>query len=250
VALASQDVALRHDGATKFANVRAHWIPLERAHAPSRAHADRRAAKFATGAGGLARDVDVVCVSGDFEDDCVDLVRRRVHLAPTLATRGLSLFGTRGAEASLSDVFAFLAHDVDDARILALARPLMAIGWASHALPRVDAPRHDAIDAGYAIARLAHLSHALDRGAPVSIELDAEPVALLASGRLADASTICLRRLRASGLAPVVRHIAGDARSARRLAASLAFPISPKAATRCADFITKPYQSEDFSHAD
>ncbi len=247
LALASQDVVLRHNGAATLANVRAHWMPLDRSQAPSRPHTTRRGARFATGAGGLAHDSDVVCRSGNLEVDCVDLVRRRVQLAPTIAARGLGMVGARGAEASLADVLAFLSGDVDDARILALARPLMAIAWWDGERSRVEAPRHDSIDAAYAIARLAYLPHALDRGAPVSIELDPEPVALLASGRLADAIAVCLRRLRASGLVPVVRHVAGDARSARRLVASLAFPISARDATRCADFITKPYETEGFS---
>ncbi|MBL8716430.1 MAG: type I-U CRISPR-associated protein Csx17 [Myxococcales bacterium] len=253
IALASQDVVLRDHGAPVSLNVRAHWMPVDRSRAPRFAHASRGAARFATDGGGLASDPDVVCGGDDLERDCIRLVRRRVQLAPGLAARGLGLLGARGAEASLGDVAAFLAGQVDDARVLALARPLMAIQWWEHELPSLTAAvgaATDVLDAAYAVARLAHLSSPLSRGEPLTIPLDPEPVARFAAGDLAGALEVCLRRLRASGLRPLVRHLVGDARAARRLAASLAFPIRPTDLRRCADFVTKPQLPEEPHNAD
>jgi CRISPR-associated protein Csx17 len=250
IALASQDVALRSNGKEIVANVRAHWMPLDRSYAARRAHAPRSPSRFASDSNGLANDPDVVCGGEDLERDCIALLRRRVQLASTLAARGLGLVGARGAEAPLADVTAFLAGQVDDARVLALARPLMAIAWWKHERPRLHAPPHEGVDAAYAIARIAHLSEALDRGEKLTIALDPEPMARLAAGDLAGAIAVCSRRLRAIGLSPLVRVVVGDARYARRLAASLAFPIHAAAATRCAALVTKPYELEEFAHAD
>jgi CRISPR-associated protein Csx17 len=252
LALASQDVALRHHGKAIVANVRSHWMPLDRARAARHAYAQRLSARFATDSNGLANDPDVACLADDLERDCIALVRRRVHIAPTLATRGLGLFGARGAEAPLADVMAFLAEEVDDARILALARPLMALEWWDAERRRLDAaPPLRSIDAAYAIMRVAHLSEPLDRGKgdKVIIALDPAPIARLAAGDLGAAATVCLRRLRASGLSPKLQTVTGTARHARRLAASLAFPIRSADASRCADLVTKPYEVEESVHA-
>jgi hypothetical protein len=93
--------------------------------------------------------------------------------------------------------------------------------------------------------RITHLSAPLRRGeASVEIRLDPEPSARLASGNLAAAADVSLRRLRSSGLTSTARVFAGSAAYARRLAASLAFPISAFDASRCADLVTKPYLTD------
>jgi CRISPR-associated protein Csx17 len=250
LALASQDVALRHDGREVITNVRAHWMPLDRSFPARYAPAPRARARFATDSNGLANDPDVVCTGEDLERDCIALVRRRVQAAPALTARGLGLVGARNAEASLADVMAFLAGQVDDRRILSLARPLMAIEWWNRERPHLDSPRYEGVDAAYAIARIAYLSEPLDIGEKLTIVLDAEPFARLAAGDLAGAVAACLRRLRASGLSPLVGVVAGDAQYARRLAASLAFPIRAADASRCARLIMKPYEPEEPVHAD
>ena len=251
MALAAQDVPFRKDGSEVFSNLRSHWMPTDRSHAPARAFGIRSAAHFATDAGGLAKDPEVVCHGELLERDCLALIRRRLQIAPSLKARGLGLNGAPGAEASLSDVGAFLVGDIDDAKILALARPLMAIAWWDGELP--DRPRQEKapIDVAYSITRLVHLSTPLRRGRDeVPIRLDAEPFARLAAGDLSAAVTLCLRRLAASGLSSVVRGVVGDARFARRIAASLAFPISARDAQRCADLVTKPYEPKEHNHAD
>jgi CRISPR-associated protein Csx17 len=238
IALASQDAVFRSKDGEVVASVRGHWMPIDHSH-PS-----RRPAKFATGAAGLAADPDVVCAGRDLERDCLALVMRRVQMASALKARGLGLVGANGCRASLADVMAFLDGRVDDARVLALARPLMAVKWweqnssIEHATPASP-------DATYAILRIAHLSGPLLReGGDVHVRLEPEPVARLSAGDVAGAVAVCLRRLRASGLTPTVRIVAGDAARARRLAASLAFPIRAADASRCADLVTKPYLTD------
>jgi CRISPR-associated protein Csx17 len=240
IALASQDAVLTYGGREITANIRAHWMPLDRTRAARWAHAGRAAASFAKDASGLANDPDVVCVYGDLERDCIALMRRRVQMAVKLAGRGIGLVGARGAEAPLADVMRFVRGDIDDARVAGLSRGLMAIAWWTSDRPRLDSPSPDGPDAAYAIARIAHLTEPLDRGERVRIAIDPEPIARLIAGDLADGVAICLRRLRASGMMPLVQVLVGSGRYSRRLAASLAFPISPADARRCADLIAKP----------
>ena len=249
MALAGQDVALRTHTGEGFLNVRAHWMPLERSHASRRAMADRRAATFATDLHGLANDPDVVCTGANLERDCIALVRRRVQLAPTLSTRGLGLIPGRRDGAPLVDVMAFLARQVDDARVLSLARALMAIAWWDPERPEGAPPRSNEVDAVYAVTRICHLSTPLDVGSELTVKLDPEPSARLARGDLAGAVDVCLRRLRATGLSPTLRAAVGDAPYARRLLASLAFPIRRADVSRCAHLVTKPHEIEE-SHAD
>lgn len=238
IALASQDAVFRSKDGEVVASVRGHWMPIDHSH-PS-----RRPARFATGASGLAADPDVVCAGRDLERDCIALVMRRVQMAPALKTRGLGLVGANCCRASLADVMAFLDGTVDDARVLSLARPLMAVKWWEQR-SSIEHPSPASPDAAYAILRIAHLSGPLRReGGDVCVQLDPEPVARLSAGDVAGAVAVCLRRLRSSGLTPTVRIVAGDAARARRLAASLAFPIRAADSSRCADLVTKPYLTD------
>ncbi len=248
LALASQDVALGRGEKPAFSNIRAHWMPIERSQAGQHAHQRRYPARFATDATGLAKDPDVVCAGTNLERDCIALLRRRLQIAPGLNARGLGLFGARGAEASLADVMRFLAGQVDDGWILSLARAFMAIEWWSNELPWLQQPDHETPDAAYAIARVAHLSEPLDIGEKVFVALDPEAIARLVAGNFSGAMDICLRRFRASGLLPLVRAVVGNRRQARRLAASLAFPIRGADAARCARLIMKPHEPEDSVH--
>jgi len=249
IALASQDVALTHDGREVAANVRAHWLPLDRTRAARHAHAARAAASFAKDASGLANDPDVVCVNEDLERDSIALIRRRVQTAVKLRGRGIGLVGARGAEAPLADVMRFVRGDIDDARVVGLARALMAIAWWTPDRPRLDPPPRDGPDAAYAIARIAHLAEPLDRGEQVPITIDPESIARLVAGDLAGGMAVCIRRLRASGIVPLVHVLVGSARYSRRLAASLAFPISPADVRRCVDLIAKPDPTKETSDA-
>jgi CRISPR-associated protein Csx17 len=251
-ALASQDVCLRARAGQGWLGVRAHWLPLDRARLSRASHAARGAARFATDGGGLANDPDVVCDGDELERSAIALLRRRVQLAPGLAARGLGMRGARGHEARLPDLAALLAGQIDTRRLLALARPLMALAWwdAPPPLPTPPAGGLGELDAAYAIARLAHLGEPIVRGEPLRVPLDPEPIARLAAGDLPGAVAVCLRRLQASGLRPRVRQVVGDAAFARRVAASLAFPLRAADLHRCADLVTKPNDPEVPRHVD
>ena len=226
--------------------VREHWSPVE--------ESDRR---FATNATGIDIGPDVVCMGVDLERDCVALVQRRVLRArfPWRAQNGaaaspeqvLPLAAPWACSARLADIDAFLSRRIDDARLIGLARALMAVRWADwggDALPRsISSHRPDAL---FAIFRLVHLPHGLRRGQEVvSIAVDPEVVTRLAVGDLHGAARIALGRLRASGLRPVMRSVAGNPAVAKRLCASLAFALHSDDITRAADTITKPYELEE-----
>jgi CRISPR-associated protein Csx17 len=142
-----------------------------------------------------------------------------------------------------ADLAALLAGSVDLRKITRLARALMALDRRALGTARplsVPAPTAEPPPL-YGLFRLATLPWPLHRGqADISIRLDPAIITRLASGDLRSAGDLALRRLRASGLTPVLRRLAGDAALARRLALSLAFPISPATATSLAARLTKP----------
>ena len=77
------------------------------------------------------------------------------------------------------------------------------------------------------------------------MRLDPEPLRRLAAGDLEGALKVAIRRLEASGLRPVFRRGVATPALARRLAASLAFPISRNDAARAARLVCKPYDVKD-----
>lgn len=211
--------------------VRRHWLPL-----------DEGGRRFATDASGLRRDPRVVGTGADAERDMVALVQRRLIEGSRNSGSRLPLTGMVGHEASLADVMAFVAGDLVLRKLGGLARAFMALD-RRHDLPKLTAPATAArieIHPLYALFRLACLPWPLPRaGGKVPIPCDPAIVNRLASGDLPAAGDIAIRRLRASGLVPVIRHVAGDAALARRLAASLALPISARTAAILAERLTK-----------
>lgn len=79
----------------------------------------------------------------------------------------------------------------------------------------------------------------------VTVRLDPEPLRRLAAGDLDAALRVVVRRLEASGLRPVFRRAVATRDLARRLGASLAFPISQEDAARAARLVCKPYTVKD-----
>jgi CRISPR-associated protein Csx17 len=94
-----------------------------------------------------------------------------------------------------------------------------------------------------------HLPFAVElRGSAVAIPVDPAPLRLLASGEAGRAFEVIARRLRGAGLVVPYRAASVDARTARRLAASLAFPLSPATAASFARSLEHPIEQEP-SHA-
>jgi CRISPR-associated protein Csx17 len=212
-------------------SVRHHWMPL-----------DKFGQAFATDSGGLRKDPRVVCHGLEPERDLLALVQRRSIEGSHGASSRLALVGVPRFCAQPADLAALLFGDVDLRKTTQLARALMALDRRHlNTAPRLSVPSSIAAPPPlYGLFRLACLPWPLHIGqAKFSIRCDPAIVTRLAADELAVAGDLALRRLKASGLDPVIRHIAGDAALARRIALSLAFPISPNTATRFAKELIK-----------
>jgi CRISPR-associated protein Csx17 len=213
-------------------SIRRHFLPL-----------DEKQRRFSES---LAKTADVVCTGDDLQTVCLALVRRCVVKAGQEGVSHLPLMPVRGAEASLDDLALLLGGKLDEARILNLARPLMALDWREFRVPWKtgrSGPSAAGTLGPYGLIRLAHWPGPLRlEGAaePVNIRLDPAIFARLATGDLSAATTIAVRRLSASGLRPHFRQAVGTLELARRLAAALAFPISARDAAVLARRLTRP----------
>ncbi len=212
-----------------FDPVRRHWMPLD------------KFGRFMTDAGGLRKDPRVVCHGLDGQRDLLALVRRRIIEGEQNKNSRFPLIPARHCDAQLPDIAAFLAGDVDVQRVVTLARALMALDFKNLA-HAADGVRGDEPPPLYGLFRIACLPWPLQRGGTtIEIRVDPAVVQRLAAGDLEGAGNLAIRRLIASGLVPLIRHVGGnDSVLARRLAACLAFPISVPTAGRLADRLTKP----------
>ncbi len=231
VRLAAAIASQRASGkASELGGIRAHLMPLE---------AGSRFPRLATGANGLLRDPRVVWTDRGLVADLIAIVERRLMEAARSATSQLPLSGLLSA--SVSDVEDFVFGRVDDALIAGLARPFMAVSWTGEGTERLARswrPRQvGRFTPAVALFRVLYAADSLDGASP---SLDAAPLRLLAAGRLPQAAGRALARLRARDARPRVRHLAGSADFARRIAASLAIPISRFDLERALVSITKP----------
>lgn len=195
---------------------------------------------FRTTADSLAKDPSVVWEGHSLVADLSAVALRRVIDATDEGTGAFPLLGRRSA--SLEDVQLFLEGRVDDVRIGRLVRGLLSLDWG-----RVqDSPRSPAGDAMpiHALVRIGYLPHVVP---PLRPRLDATPLRLLAAGRLAEATKLLVQRLAAGGLRAKLRVVAGDATLARRLAASVAIPISKRDYARLLARLSKPFTLETTS---
>ncbi len=224
LAIASQRAPAR----TKLGPIRGHCLPLEGGDG---------LARFATGAEGLRGDRRVVWSGRDLVSDLASVAVRRAVEGQQEGSAGFPLVGA--AFASLSDVRAFLEARVDESRIARLARGLMSLDF-SKAYPMAGDEarwRSDAVPL-HALTRLAYLPAPI--GA-LSADYDAHGLRLLEGGRLSDGMRALVRQLARKGLRPKLRVFGGDAAFARRLAASVAIPISPRDLSRLLDVAIKPF---------
>lgn len=177
---------------------------------------------------------DVVWSEGDLIDSLSHVLVRR--LLPTGDTAGRARFEQRGLEAALGDVAEFIEGRVDDHLLDELVWGCALLDWAAIA-PQTSplAPRqHTGEPWPGAFYSLLALCFA---GAPVrGVAVPVVPMIhrLAASGRSAEASRQAARRLRASGLVPLVPLVSVPDRLARRTAAALVFPLGPGSIERLA----------------
>jgi CRISPR-associated protein Csx17 len=215
--------------------IRRHWLPLEKI-----------GSRFAKGESGLAHDPAVVCSGLDPERDLIALVQRRLIEGAKGSGTQLPLVAAPRASATIADVAAFIEGHVDLKKVLELARPLMALNRRDAglrmALTRVSQPNgaEATLPLFYALFRLSCLPWPLKMGeGEVPIRCDPAIYNRLASGDLSAAAENAIRRLKSSGVVPLIRNAIGDAALARQLAVSLAFPISSRSAEILADQLTK-----------
>lgn len=251
LALASQHRPRESGGAPFTGSVRRHFLPLHDGDGPaSRFKLDDK--------GRVRRDPERVCVGRDLVTDAVALVERRLFWARCSSVRRaraprLPLEAVSGCEATLAEIGAWVRGEVSDDAVLRLVRPLLAMKWDEFEAGRVPRPLlQGAPDPLQMLFRLVHLPFAVPvRGSnagsttEVSIRLDPQPLRRLAAGDLDGALKVAIRRLDASGLRPVFRRGVATPGLARRLAASLAFPITRDDAAHAARLVCKPYAVED-----
>jgi CRISPR-associated protein Csx17 len=204
-------------------------------------------------------DPEHVCVGRDLVADAIALVERRSVWARTSrkdrerAPR-LPLQAARHCEATLEEVGGWVRGEVPDRDVLDLVRPLLALDWAQMpAQGPLLAPQPGGVpEPLHLVFRLAHLPFDVPvtdaeqkTEAAITVRLDPEPIRRLAAGDIDGALRVTVRRLEASGLRPVFRRAVATPTLARRLAASLAFPISQQDAARAARLVCKPYDVKD-----
>jgi len=218
-------------------SVRCHWLPLD----------PKSPRRFLAREMSLAKDPRVVCVGRDAETDLIALVARRL----VEGGRTLPLQAWRHTSASGQDLGRLLEGGVDLSRTMGLARALSALDWRRVRDSDLPAPVRGTLDLEptHIALRLAHLPFDVAiHGAPTRIPVDPSPLRLLAAGESSRAFEVVARRLRGVGLLVPYRAASMDPRFARRLAASLAFPISSVTASSFARLLEHPTHKE-FFHA-
>jgi CRISPR-associated protein Csx17 len=252
LALASQHrPPAKNDGTLKD-SVRQHFVPL--------VDPDGDRPRFRLDDHGRAEsDPEDVCMGRDLVTDAIALVRRRSIWARTSGaarekTPQLPLWSIESCEATLQEIGSWVRGELSDNEVLGLVRPLLGLNWSEIASRRsgllsnctaMPEPLH-------MLFRLAHLPFDVpvqqangNQEIEVTVRLDPEPLRRLAAGDLYGALRVATRRLDASGLRPVFRRGVVAPALARRLAASLAFPISRTEAARAAQLVCKPYDIKE-----
>jgi CRISPR-associated protein Csx17 len=159
--------------------------------------------------------------------------------------------------ASLDAVAAFLAHGTDDCRMSDL---LWGLTLVDHTRPHPARRPWGCADLlplprAFALLRILFLLHPLRvRAGEVSPRPERALLALLRSGRGAEACALAARRLRAAGLVPMTTRRGGSPAAARdwsladldwrRLAGALLFPLSRNDIDRLADLVVRPVAGE------
>ena len=181
-----------------------------------------------------AESRDVVWADGDLVGSLSHVLQRR--LLPAEATAERTRLDRGGLALDLGDVADFIEGRVDDNLLGDLVWGCALLDWAAIETRKSPlAPRPAAGEpwpgAFYSLLALCFASSAV-RGTEVPVVPTIHRLA--ASGRSAEASQQAVRRLRASGLAPLVPLVSVPRRLAQRAAAALVFPLGPENIERLA----------------
>ena len=241
-ALAAQTGPLESN--KRWQTIRNHWLPLDRN-------------RFATGESGLAIGPEQSAGGLDLERALIAVIDRRLLAMSRGAAKGfvpLAISDWRyGAQPE--DIEAFLERRVDDARILSIARGVMAINLTRDQSQPSKIPRRESASntsnkrplgglAMYGLLRLAmptrEKSVSLGKGQDYEIRCNPTIFRRLQSGDLGKAIELAARQLSYAGLRPRFGVAVGSQQVARRLAASMALGVAPPTITRFAFGLTAP----------
>jgi CRISPR-associated protein Csx17 len=221
------------------------------------------------------KDRAVVWNTADLSTNLAAVLVRRMMDGDREGCADLPLWSA--ATAPLSSIAKFIARETDDRRIEDLVWGLVLVSPDKYNPPKSEDDTE--IPAAYALLKLLFLSRPLvierDAGGRVSharllrpdiatqrgVRIRPEPriLHLLRTRRLGEALGIGMRRLRASGLAPMPRARAGRARDRDweeldrmgtagldplRVAAALLIPITDRAVSRLIGLVTRPENIE------
>lgn len=216
------------------------------------------------------KDRAVVWNAADLPTNLVAVLARRIMDGDREGCENLPLASP--ASAPLSAIAEFIAGDMDDRWIEDLLWGLVLVNPSRHQPNRDD---NAEVPAAYALLKLLSLPQPLvvergpdgrvsrarlrqqDEPKERGIRIRPEPriMHLLRAGRLGEACAVAMRRLRATGLAPMPRARTGRTRDGDwqeldrmgtagidpiRLAAALLIPISDRAVSRLVTLITRP----------
>jgi CRISPR-associated protein Csx17 len=180
---------------------------------------------------------NVVWGEGDLETNLAAVFRRRCIQAVVeneRASDGTLIFpGHSRCVATLADIAKFLSQEIDDQRVSQLVRGLNLLNWkqAQVNCRLRQGPQTSRPDAAYTLLKLCFLSyesgHLPREFRQTQIPLTPEIARLAVAGRLDAAGKLAARRLVGSGVQPLINNAARQGKSAKRIAASLIFPISP-----------------------
>ena len=202
---------------------------------------------------------DVVWQEGDMVGRLLSMLQRRMLRVQRSGKSGwpdsTPLFVNRDYQplaANLDDIAAFIADEIDETLLADLLWGLSALDWdklwkkksgtvatEDESVEAEEQPEEDAADDSYdkkawperiapsAFYALMRCCMRYARTKDDAIPLDPAFVRHAASGDGARASRQAVRRLRGSGLAPLVKELPVSGELSRRSAAALLFPISP-----------------------
>jgi CRISPR-associated protein Csx17 len=213
-------VALASQYGQDLGSIRTHCVP----RTPRRSA--RYGGRFHITAQGAFGGRDLVWTGRDPIADLGALAWRRLLRSRKENLGGFELRGRLMAR--LGDLHDFLAGALDDARMAALARGLMAVRWNDTRAHRITLRGTDAEDVCTPWPLYALFRRLYRPGRPGAV--DPEPLYALLGGDLVEAVRLASRRMAQTRIWPdIVRGIADAPPMARRLAASLCFPIDSQA---------------------
>lgn len=218
--------------------LRGHFLPLEW-NAQKEYWSDTRFS---------SSDIEYTAKTGRFLSDAKEILRRRIlHMEHNQ----FPITSANKCYANIQDILSFLNGELNEDKLWALARPLMALDWKNVDRNDID---HTTINqsvtdcpALFALFRTAFPTESIsiydkqtEKRTEYLVPADALTLNLLLSGNIKSASQNAIRRLTSSGLRPNIQFVLSPQQFAQRIAASLLFPLDNKTLGNLAAKICRP----------